>query len=425
MSFRRVKNLDKSKPSKKLRLTASLHNAIRNGEKEFLEKLFQYDYVHNIEAIDKSGLKPLHVAILCKNEDIAKLLIDNGANVNAKSKEKQTLPEIRNAIETYGMNAQIEYYYIKECTNLTPLQIAIVNKLVNLVEILIQKGANVNAETFYGFRPIHFAVYSGCSEIVYFLFKNGAKVDCDNNLPNDYVSQDDLIKYAAMQGNVKVLKILFQQCTYVDTTLALHNAIEGGHIEVVEEIIVNWDGPDPYLVDSYHCEFTPLRLAMQCDRLDMIRLLINHGADIELPSEATLSMEYMRTPLEIACMILRDVEMAECLILKGANMEVLEFDLPEKSTLLHQAINEEVTDIAEMLIYFGANLNVKNNANKTPLHCAMEQESGCIIQALIQNGADQEIQDKTEDGTECNKPLETALDLKKIISIKTFLHANL
>ena len=73
-------------------------------------------------------MKPLHVAILCKNEDIAKLLIENGANVNAKSKEKQTLPEIRKAIETYGMDEQIEYHYINECTNLTPLQIAIITQ---------------------------------------------------------------------------------------------------------------------------------------------------------------------------------------------------------------------------------------------------------------------------------------------------------
>ena len=151
------------------------------------------------------------------------------------------------------MDEQIEYYYIKECTNLMPLHIAIINKLVNLVEILIEKGANVNAETFYGYRPIHFAVYSGCFEMVSFLFKNGAKVDCDNNVPNVYVGQDDLIKYAAIQGNVKILKMLFEQCTYVDTTKALHNAIKGGHIEVVEEIILNWERPDPYILDSYDC----------------------------------------------------------------------------------------------------------------------------------------------------------------------------
>ena len=68
--------------NKKARLATPLHNAIRNGEKEFIEKLFQYDYVDDIETTDELGLTPLHIAVLCKNDAIAKLLIDNGANVN-------------------------------------------------------------------------------------------------------------------------------------------------------------------------------------------------------------------------------------------------------------------------------------------------------------------------------------------------------
>ena len=68
-------------PSKKPRF--SIHLAIQNGETEFIEKLIYYNHLPgDINALDDSGLSPLHVAVLYKKVKIVKVLLKNGAMVN-------------------------------------------------------------------------------------------------------------------------------------------------------------------------------------------------------------------------------------------------------------------------------------------------------------------------------------------------------
>ena len=94
-------------------------------------------------------------------------------------------------------------------------------------------------------------------------------------------------------------------------------------------------------------------------------------------------------------------------------------------SLIHSAIEAgDCTDSAELLIYSGADLDIQNGEYKTPLHYAIEKENERLIRALVQNGADQELQDISEEGREDCKPIELTLDSKKINAMKIFLHAN-
>ena len=81
-------------PSKKPRF--SIHLAIQNGETEFIEKLIYYNHLPgDINALDNSGLSPLHVAVLYKKVKIVKVLLKNGADVNMESNDKMVLPKIK------------------------------------------------------------------------------------------------------------------------------------------------------------------------------------------------------------------------------------------------------------------------------------------------------------------------------------------
>ena len=158
-------------------------------------------------------------------------------------------------------------------------------------------------------------------------------------------------------------------------------------------------------------------------RFDIMKFLIENNADMELPCKMEGG-----TLLENAC-IKNDLEMVRFLSLHGADLDCLLEDvgltLPKDSALLHMLIDEGYTDSAELLIYSGADdVDIQNGEYKTPLHYAIEKENGRIIQSLVQNGADQELQDLSEDGREYCKPIEIALDAKKINSMKIFLHAN-
>ena len=75
-----------------------------------------------------------------------------------------------------------EYYYIdsdeRRCySKLTALYIAIINVSKIIINMLIENGAAVNIENDHYLSPIHCAVFSGCTETVSLLFRNGAKID--------------------------------------------------------------------------------------------------------------------------------------------------------------------------------------------------------------------------------------------------------
>jgi hypothetical protein len=66
-------------------------------------------------------------------------------------------------------------------------------------------------------------------------------------------------------------------------------------------------------------------------------------------------------------------------------------------TLLHIAINNKHTDIAQLLIDKGADVNIRDNRGRTPVHLAVENGQKAIVEALIAKGADLNVLDSNAD----------------------------
>ena len=146
-------------------------------------------------------------------------------------------------------------------------------------------------------------------------------------------------------------------------------------------------------------------------------------------------MEFEETLLHRAARI-GDLNLAKFMIRNGADLDSKmgppfdSYDPPQDSTPLHLAIREGQLKIAEMLIIAGANVNIPNIKAKTPLHYAVENEDGKMILALIHNGANVEAWFDCEECGEtyctcASKPLEIALEDKKIHGMKVLFYANL
>ena len=440
MSSRKVESLNNVMANKKPRMQTPLHNAIRNGEKDFIEKLFQYDYVNDIEVTDELGLTPLHMAILCKNDAIAKLLIDNGANVNAKSNEEEVLPEIKKAIKEAKVKSM--YYgtsdLLKYCTNLTPLHIATINGSLNIVSLLIENGAIVNIENGHNLRPIHTAIHSGFVDIVLLLFKNDAQIG--NIQAPDFLSPDGLLACAADDGNAEVIEILLQKGIQAKTERAFLIALDLGHFDVVKVLVNNGAVINVY---GTHTMYPPLHRAalFNDDEFKMLKLLVEHGADLEVFG----GDEYDKTVLHMAA-TKGNYELAKYMIQNGANLDCetgapwSDYSPAGGSTPLHLAIYEGNNEIAKMLIRAGADLNIPNSWTKTPLHYAVEDENIEMIQVLIKNGADVEAWFECEscmdEGSQifldddlgkccAPKPYEHALENKEINGMKSLFYVYL
>ena len=121
----------------------------------------------------------------------------------------------------------------------TPLMIACSlkdNTGESIVDLLLQKGADANAQTFNGQTALHFATSKGNLDIVRKLVEHKASART-----KDKRSQLALHRAAAV-GSITILKLLLKNrspvnATDVDGMTALHHAIAEGHGQVALELL--------------------------------------------------------------------------------------------------------------------------------------------------------------------------------------------
>ena len=115
------------------------------GKLEILEIMIKNGYDVNDESSNK--VTPLHMAARMENFKIAKFLVQNKANVNAKT----------------GNGSYTDY------GNSTPLHDVAKNGDFEIAELLLQSGAQVDAVGYYNQTPLHFAADEGqCGNFMIF-----------------------------------------------------------------------------------------------------------------------------------------------------------------------------------------------------------------------------------------------------------------
>ena len=203
----------------------------------------------DVNAKDKFGLTPLHVAADNGNIEITKFLVSSGAKVDAKDNDGET--PLNMAVERIGSIAVVEFLVSKGANvnrkfddGTTPLINAVLSKRTEIVEFLVYKGADVNTKTKHGRTPLHYASLTPLIwlkrgdanfEIAKFLVSSGAKVDAKDN---DGATP---LHIAADTGdeNLEVIKFLISQGANVkeknkagNTPLDL--AMSANHTAIIE-----------------------------------------------------------------------------------------------------------------------------------------------------------------------------------------------
>ena len=118
---------------------------------------------------DNYNYTPLHVAVREGSVEIARMLIDAGADLDVQ--------------DTWGSQ--------------TPLHVAAINERVEIARMLIGAGADVNVQDDYGWTPLHYAANNGSVEIAKMLIDAGAKKDIEDNeggTPYDLTTNEELKK---------------------------------------------------------------------------------------------------------------------------------------------------------------------------------------------------------------------------------------
>jgi ankyrin repeat protein len=248
----------------------TIHKSARAGN--LLEVKQFIDSGIDVDALDSNGHTPMSRAIEGDSPEynrdysnLVQLLIDEGANVNLK---------------LYGKNST----YLHEAVDST-----------KVMEILINNGADINAQDNYLVRPLDNAIAGDRSESVMFLRDKGADVGGPPKLK---------VEQAIKNGNFEVVKehlrLGLDPKTKDETGKSfLHiTAIFGpthfpwkGRIPKVAQLLID-EGVDVNGKDN--SGDAPLHKAAIYNRGDVAQVLFNNGADLQSKDKKG------RTPLEVA-----------------------------------------------------------------------------------------------------------------------------
>jgi ankyrin repeat protein len=146
----------------------------------------------------------------------------------------------------------------------------------------------------------------------------------------------------------------------------IHKAVGRGDLKQVKALLQN--NPELVNAKAEKSGWTPLHLAAFVGKLEIAKLLIAHGADVNAVYDDELTpLEDKTTPLHFAARY-EHLEVANVLIEKGANVNAK--DVYQK-TPLHEAVFNGKTMMAKLLVKNDAEINAKDSSGSTPLHSAV------------------------------------------------------
>jgi len=163
-----------------------LHWAAHNSDLDSLQILLDNQHGVNLESLDCHGDTPLQVAVLKGSKQCVKALMDRGADLETKENKEKRTPLLRvctkqdvdMALLLIDRGACIN---AKDLGGATPLHLACwFGDHPLLVETLLAKGADPDANTDLLSTALHFAASSGSVDCMRVLLKSGLELEAKN-----------------------------------------------------------------------------------------------------------------------------------------------------------------------------------------------------------------------------------------------------
>lgn len=311
---------------------------------------------------------PLEVAA---SREVAELLVAHGARVNDRN-ESGRVPlhfaknrKVAELFLTSGVNVDV-----MDKRRFTPLHLA---RNKDVAQLLLTKGAEIGAKTKDGRMPLHTATEEVRTEVVELLLANGADVNAKGE------HGQTALHAAAGQGQIEIAKLLLSEGAGVNAkdnygSTPLHAAAAAGRKEMVDFLLAEGAHPDPRAKSGA----TPLDNAVFDSHGDVVEMLLARGASPNTGS-ARSWLALQRAALN------GDMEIAELLIQKGASVNAPGY---EGRTALHTAVYWGHRGMTGLLLASGADARARDQSGNTPLHSAAVRDYKMIVELLVENGAD-------------------------------------
>ena len=313
----------------------------------------------------------------------------------------------------------------------TPLHLAMTNENVEISQILLQcqsKACDVNRQNTRGKSPLIIAASMGSMEKVDLLLAKG----CDVNLTDG--NGETALFCCITHGKNEVALALIQtgRVDYKLKTLKdvtyLHQACSRGNSEVVLKLLEVC--PDLINMVDKNSEFSPLYLAVLSNQEEIVNILLDSGANVNLTSKRrvnALMVAVASCNLRVISKLVSaginlshvDIECNNCLVhlfqpmpnvvkLTSYTVEEVTGDFDEVAKLLQGVCTDSETSrdalVACYLISKGVKYKgIKNKANQTPLQICKEQSLVNIIENFIRENSNG-VSYSSAECRMCNKP---------------------
>ena len=305
---------------------------------------FSAEMLGNVSSRDGYGETPLHIAARQGHVQIVKILLEANADINAKSRYSG---------------------------DMTPIHLAISNGHTEVVEMLLNGVADLNDQGRYSqVSPLLLATFLGRHEFINTL----VNVSADIRATIDGVGETTIMRALSSTKALHMIKSLVRagidvNATDCDGRTALHYALS--HLEL----------------SFPHCK-------------QILELLFEAGANVNVQCQITGN-----TPLHDAASIVLELRQYLFELRERERQFSEEFtdDIPALELALETTHLPDPTDltihgifeIVDLLLERGADYDARNLSGDTPLQCAIKwrnpAKTVALLRAMLSDGHDREI----------------------------------
>ncbi|XP_055603418.1 transient receptor potential channel pyrexia-like [Uranotaenia lowii] len=302
----------------------------------------------------------------------------------------------------------------------TALHLSSFSGCLNCSSFLVGRGLEVNMQP-KALTPLHCAAFGDSMEVARFLISKGSHLNTNTKKPN---CEESLLHCAVRANAINCVKLFITEGMDVNSLKpsgmnAIHLAADLSHVDCLRVLLESPDADPNIRIGIREKESTALHLAADEGNVDCVTLLLAKGANAKLKNHRGF------TPLHLAART-SSLECVELLLRVGnADPNAEDFD---QRTPLHTAIgkSDSSLDIIETLICWGSDINRKDVFGFTALHLAALDGLAHCVEILIYHDAD--VTTKSKKGTTAlnvitrKTPASLAMIRRKFDDAMTLIH---